>query len=71
MNKLEQIIDNMLKSPHKWSSKWMRRIFVLTIPISFPLWLLWIASIVMFIILFLMIATPITYLVETWQGEDE
>ena len=54
--------------PHTWPTKW-RRLFLLTLPISVPLWCAAMVAYLIGLIILLICLTPIIWIWSMWTGE--
>ncbi len=59
----------MSTNPKEWPQKW-RRLFLLTLPISGPLWVIGMFVGVILIVLFAMGLIVATFAVELWTGVE-
>lgn len=64
------ILASIIDGPASWP-KLLRRIFVLTIPISGPLWCVTLVALILGVCFVYAISIPLTWLVDVWNGKDE
>lgn len=68
--KFSDFILEDLDKPHQWPKKW-RRLFVLTLPISGPLWLATLGVIFFACLIIVLILIPIMGIINLWEGSPE
>lgn len=63
------IVEKMTSGPTSWSSK-VRKTFLLTLPISLPLWALWCGVGMILLLIAFVVMAVITWCAGIWNGED-
>lgn len=62
-------LDDLTEWPQKWKTPWLRKAFVLLLPISFPIWLAYFIFMCAIAIAFMIVLGIVLWIESIWDGE--